>query len=181
LNDNGDNDLDVNSGNRSAKSAEDQFGKDLIIEDHDDDSLNSDRPDSSELQPGEEHKQSIPDPRLVGDHDDVYRRLLESTFFYQPDSKDTIRLTVNGKDLKFKYPVKPNSELAQKLVQRGWFGSVRKYYVVSGKNSKDTNSFIVSLVIEDDKSKSTYITTIKTPSSYSYIDKFGMERSVDGI
>lgn len=181
LNDNGDNDLDVNSGNRSAKSAEDQFGKDLIIEDHDDGSLNNDRLDSSELQLGEEHKQSIPDPRLVGDHDDVYRRLLESTFFYQPDSKDTIRLTVNGKDLKFKYPVKPNSELAQKLVQRGWFGSVRKYYVVSGKNSKDTNSFTVSLVIEDDKSKSTYITTIKTPSSYSYIDKFGMERSVDGI
>ena len=174
------NDLDINSGKHSKQSAEDQFGKELIIEDNDD-SYNSDRIDSDELQPGEDHKQSTPDPRLVGDHDDVYRRLLESTFFYQPDSKETIRLTVNGKDLKFKYPVKPNSELAQKLIQRGWFGSVRKYYVVSGKDSKDTNSFTVSLIIEDDKSKSTYITTMKTPSSYSYTDKFGIERSVDGV
>ena len=152
----------------------------MIIEDYDD-SLNSNRPDSDELQPGEDNKQSTPDPRLVVDHDDVYRRLLESTFFYQPDSKDAIRLTVNGKDLKFKYPVKPNSELAQKLIQRGWFGSVRKYYVVSGKDSKDINSFTVSLIIEDDESKSTYITTMKTPSSYSYVDKFGIERSVDGV
>nr|DAE75508.1 MAG TPA: hypothetical protein [Caudoviricetes sp.] len=36
-------------------------------------------------------------------------------------------------------------------------------------------------MIEDDKSKSTYITTMKTPSSYSYTDKFGIERSVDGV
>ena len=180
LDNNDDNDLDINSGKHSKQSAEDQFGKELIIEDNDD-SYNSDRIDSDELQPGEDHKQSTPDPRLVGDHDDVYRRLLESTFFYQPDSKETIRLTVNGKDLKFKYPIKPNYELSQKLTQRGWFGSVRKYYVVSGKNSKDTNSFTVSLIIEDDKSKSTYITTMKTPSSYSYTDKFGIERSVDGV
>ena len=181
LDTNEDNELDINSGKHSKQSAEDQFGKELIVENYDDDSLNSNRPDSDELQPGEDNKQSTPDPRLVVDHDDVYRRLLESTFFYQPDSKDAIRLTVNGKDLKFKYPVKPNSELAQKLVQRGWFGSVRKYYVVSGKNSKDTNSFTVSLIIEDDESKSTYITTMKTPSSYSYVDKFGIERSVDGV
>lgn len=181
LDNNEDNSLDINSGKHSKQSVEDQFGKELIIEDHDDDSLNSDRPDSSELQPGEDNKQNTPDPRLVVDHDDVYRRLLESTFFYQPDSKDAIRLTVNGKDLKFKYPVKPNSELAQNLIQRGWFGSVRKYYVVSGKDSKDTNSFTVSLIIEDDKSKSTYITTMKTPSSYSYTDRFGIERSVDGV
>lgn len=180
LDNNDDNDLDINSGKHSKQSAEDQFGKELIIEDNDD-SYNSDSIDSDELQPGEDHKQSTPDPRLVGDHDDVYRRLLESTFFYQPDSKETIRLTVNGKDLKFKYPIKPNSELSQKLIQRGWFGSVRKYYVVSGKNSKDNNSFTVSLIIEDDKSKSTYITTMKTPSSYSYTDKFGIERSVDGV
>ena len=180
LDNNDDNDLDINSGKHSKQSAEDQFGKELIIEDNDD-SYNSDRIDSDELQPGEDHKQSTPDPRLVGDYDDVYRRLLESTFFYQPDSKETIRLTVNGKDLKFKYPIKPNFELSQKLIQRGWFGSVRKYYVVSGNNSKDTNSFTVSLIIEDDKSKSTYITTMKTPSSYSYIDKFGIERSVDGV
>lgn len=180
LDNNDDDDLDINSGKHSKQSAEDQFGKELIIEDNDD-SYNSDRIDSDELQPGEDHKQSTSDPRLVGDHDDVYRRLLESTFFYQPDSKETIRLTVNGKDLKFKYPIKPNSELSQKLTQRGWFGSVRKYYVVSGKNSKDTNSFTVSLIIEDDKSKSTYITTMKTPSSYSYTDKFGIERSVDGV
>lgn len=180
LDNNDDNDLDINSGKHSKQSAEDQFGKELIIEDHDD-SYNSDHLDSDELQPGEDHKQSTPDPRLVVDYDDVYRRLLESTFFYQPDSKETIHLTVNGKDLKFKYPIKPNSELAQKLIQRGWFGSVRKYYVVSGNNSKDTNSFTVSLIIEDDKSKSTYITTMKTPSSYSYTDKFGIERSVDGV
>lgn len=181
LDDTGDDSLDINSVKHSKQSAEDQFGKELVIEDHDDNSYNYEEPDSDELQPEGEHKPSAPDPRLVGDHDDVYRKLLESTFFYKPDSKDTIVLKANGKDLSFKHPVKPNSELAQKLLQRGWFGSVRKYYVVSGKNSKDSNSLTVSLIIEDDKSKSTYITTMKTPSSYSYTDRVGVEHSVDGI
>ena len=121
------------------------------------------------------------DNRLIDNKEDVYRNLLSSTFFYNNTSTDIINLSVDGTQLKFKYPIKSNSELSKKLTQKGWFESTKKYYVVSGKNRSDKNSFTVSLVIEDEAGKSTYITTMKTPSNYTYTDSQGFARKEDGL
>lgn len=121
------------------------------------------------------------DNRLIDNKEDVYRNLLAATFFYNNTSTDIINLSVDGTQLKFKYPIKSNSELSKKLTQKGWFESTKKYYVVSGKNGSDKNSFTVSLVIEDEAGKSTYITTMKTPSNYTYTDSQGFVRREDGI
>lgn len=121
------------------------------------------------------------DNRLIDNKEEIYRNLLSSTFFYNNTSTDIINLSVDGTQLKFKYPIKSNSELSKKLTQKGWFESTKKYYVVSGKNGSDKNSFTVSLVIEDEAGKSTYITTMKTPSNYTYTDSQGFVRREDGI
>ena len=130
---------------------------------------------------GSVRKTKVIKTATADDKEEVYRRLLDSTFFYMPDSTKVIDLVVDNTKLNFKYPVKPNSELNEKLTKPGWFSSTNKYYVVSGKNNRDKNSFTVSLIIEDAKSKSTYITAMRTPSNYEYTDSRGVVRKEDGI
>ena len=124
------------------------------------------------------------DESSVQTQEDITRQYLNQTFFYKPDSTEPIALSVDGKQLKFKYPVKPNQELAEKLIQPGWFGSVKKFYVVSGSNEKskgDKDQFTVSLVIYDDKSKSTYITSMMTPSTYKWYDRNNVSHISNGL
>lgn len=102
----------------------------------------------------------------------VERDMISRTFFYQPESEDSIYLSVNHNKLALKYKVHPGKELSQKLSEDGWIESCDVYYVVSGndqlKSDDIRNTFTVSMVIDDHKNKSTYITTLRTPGTYEY-------------
>ena len=102
---------------------------------------------------------------------------MNQTFFYQPDATTPMVMAVDGKQLQFKYPIKPNSELSENLSKTGWFESLDKFYIVTGSNdhSDSTNEPTVSLVMYDHKNKATYVTTMRTPGTSYWYDSEGNE------
>lgn len=99
--------------------------------------------------------------------------LVSTTFFYQPNPKvneetqmdEVVHLKVGGQEVKFDKPIASGRQLAQKLLQKGWLQSAKKYYVVSQsqeglKNLGDVrDSMTVVLCIEDDQN--TYIVSLR--------------------
>ena len=65
--------------------------------------------------------------------------LLSCTFFYNPDPRDEngnptdkpIDLTVGGEQVKLRYKLRSNRELAKKLLIPNWFKNANKYYIVT--------------------------------------------------
>lgn len=116
--------------------------------------------------------------------------LVSSTFFYQPNPRvneetqldEVVSLKVGGQEVKFDKPVASGRKLAEKLLQRGWLQSTKKYYVVSqsqeGVNSLGDvrDSMTVVLCLEDDSN--TYIVSLRqlgaTISELNYKGKKGI-------
>ena len=134
----------------------------------------------------------------TNDKDDV-GQYIESTFFYQPDNDEPMKLVhPDGHELtetkgKKRFlggkEVMPGSEFAKKLAQKGWIDDILKnhrdgvYYVVSQHkgNTDKTNpdGFTITLCIEDgDK---VYLSSLRTPEKYVWEDEDGNEVTVDGV
>lgn len=87
-------------------------------------------------------------------------------FAYQPEATDTMELKVGDKDVVFRNNgvLRPNGELGQKLLQKGWFEKTDKYFIVCQKNVdqidlKNPDNFVVGLAIQD--GKDVYVVTMK--------------------
>lgn len=99
--------------------------------------------------------------------EDTIGDMISDVLFYDPDPKDekgnpvdeTIKLRVNGKDVKLPKPLATGRELAKKLTQKNWFAGTKKYWIVTqsleSSNTKQTeaakDTMTVCLIIEDDK------------------------------
>ena len=116
--------------------------------------------------------------------------LLSCTFFYNPDPRDEngnptdkpIDLTVGGEQVKLRYELRSNRELAKKLLIPNWFKNANKYYIVTQnqaaqeyfEKNKDkrfsseeiADTFTVALIIEDDSDKTCYATTLRGLGKY---------------
>lgn len=116
--------------------------------------------------------------------------LLSSTFFYNPDPRDEngniidepIKLTIGGEQIKLRYTLRSNRELAKKLLKPGWFKNTNKYYIVTQneaaqeyfKKNKDkkftpeqiADSFTVALILEDESDHTCYATVLRGLGKY---------------
>lgn len=123
---------------------------------------------------------------------DTVGDLVSSTFFYQPNPKvneetnldEVVHLAVAGQEIKFDKPIASGRQLAQKLIQKGWLESTKKYYVVSQPQEGLNNlgdirdSMTVVMCIEDDSN--TYIVSLRqlgaTVSELNYKGKKEMSK-----
>lgn len=132
--------------------------------------------------------------RMAETPDDVYRvpELLASTFFYNPDPRDkktgeqiddTMKLSVNGKQINLKYALQNGRELSKKLVTPGWFKNTNKYYIVTQSEEarkyferhpevefsqeRIADTFTVALILEDDNEKKCYACALRSLGKYS--------------
>lgn len=120
--------------------------------------------------PGRRTKQNAQSSDDVAD-------FISSVFFYLPsdrkESSEIIKLKVNGKDVQLKYPRKPASQLAQKLIEPGWLNRCNKYYIVTQASNivrnlgNEEDSYTVALVIEDNQDKTCYVATLKNLGHYT--------------
>ena len=115
--------------------------------------------------------------------------LLSSTFFYNPDPRDEkgnptdkpIKLTIGGEQVKLRYTLRSNRELAKKLLKPGWFQNANKYYIVTQneaaqeyfEKNKDkvtpeqiADSFTVALILEDESDHTCYATVLRGLGKY---------------
>lgn len=119
----------------------------------------------------------------VQNKDSVERDFISQTFFYlnsqyDKDGKQNgpISLKVNGKELELDYHIQEGFKLAQKLTQKGWFQSTKKFYIVSGNDAAtqyNPQSYTVSLVMYDEKEKKAYVATMKATGKYEYQNSRG--------
>lgn len=121
-------------------------------------------------------QEQLKDDQIQSNYDNQ-SQYLNQTFFYQPNSTTPMVMAVDGKQLQFKYPIRPNAELSENLSKTGWFGSLDKFYIVTGSNdhSDPTNEPTVSLVMYDHENKATYVTTMRTPGTSYWYDLEGNE------
>ena len=105
-----------------------------------------------------------PDYHIVQNSDQVKRDFLSQTFFYNNKATQPPYLRVNGKDVHLKYPIQTGAQLAQKLLQKGWFEKTTKFYVVSGNTTTNADELTVSMVIYDEEEEKSYVTYMRTPS-----------------
>lgn len=139
---------------------------------------------------GDDSYYTNPNYSLAPNKDAVERDFISQTFFYQNSRYNNegkeygpVRITVRGKDVSFEYPIQEGYKLAQKLIQKGWFESTQKFYIVHGNDEKyqfNPQAYSISLIIYDHDEKKTYIASMRTPAIYSYIDKYGKELEYNG-
>lgn len=99
---------------------------------------------------------------------------VSNTFFFQPDAKSPMNITVNGKPITFTnskgevIPVLPGKELSKRLLKNGWINSVNAYYIVTNHRYGDTSPYMqaIHLVLED--TDGVMIASLRTPD---YVDK----------
>lgn len=82
-------------------------------------------------------KKTVVQKRVMAD-DQTVRDLVSSTMFYQPDATDPMVLKIGDQVVTFDKPIKPGSELAQKLTEKGFLENANKYFVVTESNSAST-------------------------------------------
>lgn len=122
------------------------------------------------------HGRNVPKhPKDVQSSDEALGNYLSSTFFYSVDPKTRqtpVTLAVNEQKLQTTYPIKPAKELGEKLLDKKWIYTCDCYYVCSGniekKGTKNKDAITVSLIIDDHKTKSTYVCFLRTPGKYKY-------------
>ena len=93
---------------------------------------------------------------------------VSQTFNYQPTATTPIVLKVNGQPIKLKYDLRPGQELSKKLLQKGWYNSCNKYFIITQslqaknvvKDSDERDSYTVAMIIEDDTEKKSYAVTL---------------------
>lgn len=114
-----------------------------------------------------------PKPQAVQESEDIERRYIDHTFFYRPDAEEPMDIRVNGKDVKLPEgcTIGTGAELAQKLIQKGWFEKADKFYVVSqmqkyqeGNLGDERDLFTVSLAIRDNNK--IYFSTLRAIGQY---------------
>lgn len=99
---------------------------------------------------------------------------IANTFFFQPDSNDPMKVTVNGKPVTFtdnngkELKVLPGSQLSKRLLQKDWINNVNSYYIVTNhkRGDQDVYQQAVHLVLED--KDGVFIASLRTPD---YVDK----------
>jgi len=85
-----------------------------------------------------------------------------------------MKLTVNGKPIIFRnsegkeLPVKSGSELAKKLLKKGWINEVNSYYIVTNHKGKDQDVYkqAIHLIMED--TDGVYVASLRLPE---YVDE----------
>lgn len=105
-----------------------------------------------------------PDYHVVQNSDQAKRDFLSQTFFYNNKATQPPYLRVNREDVHLDYPIQTGAQLAQKLLQKGWFEKTTKFYVVSGNTTTNADELTVSMVIYDEEEKKSYVTYMRTPS-----------------
>lgn len=135
--------------------------------------------------------------RNIADTESAMTNYIEQTFFYQPDAEDPMMLTVGKTKLTIKdgneyvlkvgsrkLKVRSGKQLSKKLVQRKWFENCNKFYIVSQTNTNtdkiNPDGFTITLAIEDTATGEVYLSSLRTPSNYEYINKKGETVKVDG-
>lgn len=85
-------------------------------------------------------------------------------FNYRPDATEPMVYESNGKTV-FNKPLATGKQLSEKLSTPGWIDRVQnKYYIVSGKNSKDPNTLTVAMILQDpDDSEILYSVASRRP------------------
>lgn len=124
------------------------------------DSQSTDSVDES-MEPFTEHNE-----RFISDPEQVYTDFLGQTFKYDPEADEAPGWggKITEKDGKTVIPIKfknggklrPNSELAEKLLIPGWFDKADKYFVITADKSsvvdiKNPDNLVVAMIIQDGK------------------------------
>lgn len=106
---------------------------------------------------------------------------VSSTFFYQPDATEPMKLRIGGKDIKLPYKLGNGRQFAERLLEKGWleerFENNKVYYVVTQaedaaykKNGRtaeqDRDTFTVTLIVQDDENKCCYASSLRQLGKY---------------
>lgn len=129
--------------------------------------LGTDNVESVDIASGLVYDENNSNISLIQNSDQVKRDFLSQTFFYLNSSEKPPYLRVNGNDVKLDYDIHSGKELSKRLIEKGWFESTEKFYVVTNSfgnhQTNDVDGLTVAMVMYDHKNKESYITYMRTP------------------